>query len=187
MSYQVTVEPADEPVDVEACKLVARLSAIGLDTLIETIYIPAARRTCEQRLARSLITQSRRKTLDAWPADNDIELEYGPVAGISTIKYLDASGDEVTVSPSIYSLDNTNEHGSAWVLLAADQIWPAIGDFGNAVRVNYVCGYGGAADVPHEIRLWIMAAVAEMIRTGNIDIPRDFAAGLLDRTAYLAF
>ena len=181
MSYQITVQPATEPVDVADCKLVARLTATGLDGLIEDLFIPSARRTCEQRLGRSLITQTIRKTLDAWPADGDIELEYGPVASITSVSYLDANGDSTLVDSDLYSLDSRNEVGSAWVLLAPDQIWPTTGSYANAVSVLYVAGYGGASDVPHDVRLWIMAAVAEMIRTGNPDVPRGFADGLLDR------
>ena len=50
-----------------------------------------------------------------------------------------------------------------------------------------MAGYGAASDIPKELRSWVIAAVAEMLRTGNIDVPRDFAAGLLDRTSLVSF
>lgn len=184
MGYKVTAEPAAEPVTLNECKLVARLSASGLDTMIETIYIPAARRMCEQRTGRSLITQTVDKVLDAWPTDGDIRLDYGPVQTISEITYLDADGVAQVVDGAIYSLDNADALRPAFVILAQGYTWPSAGDYANAITVTFVTGYGDAADdVPRELRLWVMAAVAEMIRSGSPDIKQGFAAGLLDREA----
>lgn len=184
MGYKVTAEPAAEPVTLNECKLVARLSASGLDTMIETIYIPAARRMCEQRTGRSLITQTVDKVLDAWPTDGDIRLDYGPVQTVSEITYLDADGVAQVVDGAIYSLDNADALRPAFVVLASGQVWPSAGTFANAITVTYVAGYGDTSDdVPRELRLWIMAAVAEMVRSGSPDVKVGFAAGLLDREA----
>ena len=50
-----------------------------------------------------------------------------------------------------------------------------------------VAGYGATAGhIPHDLRMWVTAAAAEMIRTGSLDIPRDFCAGLLDAQSILS-
>lgn len=186
MGYKVTVEPNAEPVTLAECKLVARLSATGLDTIIETIYIPTARRICEQRTGRSLVTQTITKTIDVWPDDGDIRLDFGPVQTISEITYLDDDGATQTVNGATYSLDNADALRPAFVILAQGYTWPSAGDYANAIVVTYAAGYGDAADdVPRELRLWVMAAVAEMIRSGSPDIKQGFAGGLLDRESVL--
>lgn len=184
MGYKVVVEPAYEPVTVSECKLVARFTATAMDTLIEEQFIPAARRICEQRTGRSLITQHVRKTLDAWPSTNDIELRFGPVQSIQSFTYIDANEDEQTVSSDIYTVDNKDALRPAWILLKEGESWPDAGCFANAITVTFVAGYGDESDdVPRELRLWIMAAVANMIKTGIPDVPGGFCAGLLDREA----
>lgn len=186
MGYRVVSEPGAEPVTVSECKLTARLSNTALDDLIEMVYIPAARRICEQRTGRSLITQSITKTIDAWPAAGDIRLDFGPVQEINFIHYLDDDGATQTVDTSVYTLDNKDALRPAWVILQDDTCWPSAGDFANAITVEFVAGYGDAADdVPRELRLWVMAAVADMIRSGTPDIKPGFAAGLLDRESVL--
>ena len=67
---------------------------------------------------------------------------------ISSVTYLDADGATQTVAGSVYTLDNADEHGRAWVLLQDGEEWPDVGDYGNAVTVTFVAGYGAAAAVP---------------------------------------
>ena len=187
MGYKVVAEPADEPVTVSECKLVARLTATAMDTLIEESFIPAARRVCEQRTGRSLINQYVRKTLDEWLATNDIELRYGPVQSIQSFTYIDDNEDEQTVSADIYTVDNKDALRPAWILLKDGESWPDAGCFANAITVTFVSGYGDESDdVPRELRLWVMAAVANMIKTGVPEVPHGFCAGLLDRESILS-
>lgn len=188
--YEITTAPASEPVTVAECKLAARFTASALDTLIEDVYIPAARGECQHRTGQSIGAQTVRKTIDAWPVGDDIDLSYGPVSTVTSVQYLDADGDAQTVSASLYSLDNrgagqsSKAPSAAWVVLAADQMWPDVGDYANAVTVTYVAGY---TTCPANLRAWIICAVAEMIRTGSLDIPRDFCAGLLDSHSVMGF
>ena len=187
MGYRVTSQPATEPCTAAEAKLAARLTATGLDSLITSDYIPAARRLCEQRTGRSLITQTIVYSAENWPAGDEIPLEHGPVASITSITYRDTNGTTQTLSSAAYELRRDSDYSSACVCLLPGYSWPSLGDYENAAIVTFVAGYGAASDIPKELRAWVIAAVAEMLRTDSLDIPRDFAAGLLDRAAYLTF
>ena len=186
MPYRITSQPASEPCTAAEAKLAARLTASGLDSLITSDYIPAARRLCELRTGRSLITQTIAYSGEDWPGD-EIKLEHGPVSAITSITYRDTAGSTQTLSSAYYELRADGDYSSARVCLLPGYTWPALGDYENAFTVTYVAGYGAASDIPKELRSWVIAAVAEMLRTGNIDVPRDFAAGLLDRTSLVSF
>lgn len=179
-AYKTTVEPAEEPVTVAELKLHARIDSDAEDSIL-AIYIAAARQECEQRIGRPIVTQTIVRTSDDWPEDGDIELLRAPVQSISSVQYIDDDGTTQTVSTSVYTLDAADEDGPAWVLLQDDQEWPDVGDYGNAVIVTFVAGYGSADDVPAALKAWILLAAAWMNEHRSAELPRDFAGGLLDR------
>lgn len=179
-AYKTTVQPATEPVDAATCKLQARIDSTAEDALL-AIYIQAAREACEQIIGRPLITQTIARVSDDWPDDDDIELLRAPVQSITSITYLDADGASQTASTALYTLDNADEHGPAWVLLQDGQTWPTLGDYGNAVTVTFVAGYGAASSVPAAIKQWILLAVAHMFENRAASVPQDFGGALLDR------
>lgn len=181
MSLRVYTQPTEEPVSVIECRDAARLSTTQLDTLIEEVYIPAARRICEQRTGRSLVTQTLRLGMDAWPADGEIELRRGPVQSVTSIKYIDVAGVQRTLATTVYELDADDDFDAAEIRLRWGQSWPTIYGTDDCIEVLYVAGYGVASEVPADVRAWILTAVAEMIKTGSADIPQGFCGGLLDR------
>ena len=183
MAYNVTTAPTVEPVSVAEFKLHARIDGTTEDSILP-IYIAAARQECEQRTQRSLISQTVERVLDDWPADDDIELQYGPVVSITSVVYLDTSGNAQTASNTLYTLNSKTD--PAWVVLKPDAAWPEAGDYANAVTVKYSAGYGAAGtDVPSALRAWILLAATWLYehRTSpdGAKIPNGFADGLLDR------
>lgn len=178
MSIRVITQPATEPVTSDDCKTAARLSTDELDRLIEDVYIPAARRICEQRTGRSLTTQTLKLTLDDWP--REIALQYGPVQS-AVVKYMDTNGVEQTLSTSVYELELDNDFGHAEIVPKKNQSWPSTYGSEDCISVTYVAGYGEDQDVPAELRAWIVTAVSEMIRSGSADVAVGFCDGLLDR------
>lgn len=181
MGVRVITQPTEEPVLAAECRLAARLSTTQLDSLIEDVYIPAARRVCEQRTGRSLVTQTLKLTLDAWPADHEIELPFGPVQSVTSVKYLDLNGVQQTVSTTVYELEVESDAGSAEIRLKSGQSWPSTSGADGCVEVAYVAGFGTSTEVPADVRAWLVTAVAEMIKTGSADIAPGFCGGLLDR------
>lgn len=179
-AYKVTTAPAEEPITLAELKLQARIDGSTDDDILE-IYIQAAREACEHRIGRPIVSQTIRRTSDDWPADDDIELLRAPVQSITSVTYIDANGDTQTVDSSTYTLDNADEHGPAWVLLQDGEEWPETGDYGNAVMVTFVAGYGAATAVPAALKAWILMAAAWMADHRTAELPMEFADGLLDK------
>lgn len=148
--------PAAEPVTSAEIKASARIDGTEFDTQI-AILITAFRQQAEHQQGRRLITQTVELVLDDFPIEH-IDLILPGAQSITSIKYLDTSGTEQTLSAGVYALDADSTPSRA--LLKYDQQWPDTQDVPNAVRVRYVVGYGASsASVPQNIRLWIIAQV----------------------------
>ena len=145
--------PATEPVTSAEVKTSARIDGTEFDTQI-AIIIPAIRAAAEHELGRRLITQTVEMVLDEFPT-NEIDLTLPDAKSITSVKYLDDSGVEQTLSGAVYSLDDDSTPSR--VLLKYGQTWPITQDVPNAVRVRFVVGYGDAAAVPSNVKLWIIA------------------------------
>jgi hypothetical protein len=90
----------------------------------------------------------------------EIELPFGPIQSVTSIKVYLRDNSEVTVDPAIYSLD-----GQGWrVYLNDGQIWPVDLRDRDAVRVEYVAGYG-AGSIPFPILQAIKQHVLVMYET----------------------
>lgn len=155
MGYRLVTAPASDPVTLAEAKAQLRVDASDEDALI-TSLIKAATAYLDGRqgiLGRCLMTQTWELTLDAFPADGDIEIPLGPVASVTSVTYVDTAGATQTVSDVNYYLDNTSV--SAWVIPQAT--WPTTMDAANAVTVRYVAG---AAAAPLPIKQAILLLVA---------------------------
>ena len=106
---------------------------------------------------------------------------------MTSIVYRDITGSSQTLSSASYEFKQVSDSVPPEIALLPGYSWPALGDYEDAVIVTMQAGYGAtAAHVPHDLRMWVMAAAGEMVRTGSLDIPRDFAAGLLDAQSILS-
>lgn len=183
MGTVVTTAPTVEPVTLAEAKLHCRVDVSDDDALI-TRLISAARSMAEQKTERSVSEQTLTLYLDAFPP-GAIQLIRGPVTAINSVQYYDQAGLLTTLSAADYSLDN-KQH-TAWVLPAYGVTWPSTYDVGNAVRVEYAAGWA-PADVPADLKAWILAAVASMYaqresiaQSDRVPRPVTFIDGLLDR------
>ena len=168
-----TVAPEVEPVTVPEGKTHCRVDHADEDTLIETL-IQSARETCENRIHRSLITQTWRLTLDAFPRHLEpIELPMGPVQSVTSISYVDDDGATQTWASSDYRVDTDSI--VARVTPVYNGSYPSTRDVTGAVTVTYVTGYGDAgSDVPAGIKAAMLLLVGhwyehrEQVVTGTI-------------------
>jgi uncharacterized phiE125 gp8 family phage protein len=159
MSLTLITPPAVEPVSLADMRVQCSIDAAdtGEDALL-AIAIVAAREEAEHELQRALINQTWELRLDAFPAA-EIRLDKAQARSITSVMYVDAAGDLQTLSSGAYVLDSSTAPG--WLLPAAGTSWPATADVANAVRVQFVAGYGATADaVPASVRYWIMVNVA---------------------------
>lgn len=189
MALKLITAPTVEPITLAEAKLQCRVDGSDEDALL-TIIITAARQMAENRTGRAICTQTWELALDAFP-DDDIELQKPPVQSVTSIKYLDENAVEQTIGASYYALDN---YGSVrhWVIPSADFDWPTPLDSANAVKIRFVAGFGLAADVPSDIKAWILLAIGTMYAnretlisgTIAVELPGGFWQSLLD--PYLA-
>lgn len=142
------------------------------------MYIAAARVHAEMITQRQLLTATWKLVLDAFPGmslsgmsgisegrripRNAIVLHKNPVQSVASIKYLDMSGVQQTMSPNDYVVDASME--PARITPVFGKIWPiALPQIG-AVEVTFTAGYGAAVDVPAGIKHWMLMRVDGLFR-----------------------
>lgn len=155
---KVTSDPAAEPVLLAEAKLHLRVENDEENALI-SILSQAAREMIEQRLGRSLITQTRTIKMDYFPLCSDtILLPYGPVQSVTSVKhYIDDV--EETISNTLYTVDTNSDIAR----LVIDDSWPSVDDGINMVTIVYVCGYGASSSyVPKPIKQAIYMLIAHL-------------------------
>lgn len=81
---------------------------------------------------------------------------------VAWVKYLDATGEEQTVSPSVYRLIKSGLNPGLLVT-QTNAIWPVTYPAEGSVSVRVVCGYGDEADsVPGSIRVALKMLVSHL-------------------------
>jgi len=153
--------PTVEPVSIADMRMQCRVDAedASEDALL-AIYATAARMAAEHEMQRALIWQTWELRLDAFPSAG-IELGKASAASITQVQYIDTAGALQTMAPELYALDASTDPG--WLLPADGTSWPATDDVANAVRIQFVAGFGAAADsVPANVRAWILVTAATL-------------------------
>lgn len=182
MTVKIIVQPSEEPVSLAQAQDQCSVDDAEFDMLLG-IFIAAARKRAEHETGRALCTQTRELVLDAFPAT--CCLPGSPIQSLSSVKYIDSAGIEQTLAPEDYILDKDSEPGR--LVPAYGKAWPSIRSVPNAVRVRYVCGYGVAADVPDDIKTWMLLAIntlfenrGSMVDGNTIALPDRFWQSFLD-------
>lgn len=141
--------PATEPVTVSELKTHLRIDSTTEDTYLGTL-IQTAREDCEQFQNRAYITQTWELTLDGW-AKFPIKLPRPELISITSVKYYDTADTETTYSTDNYFVDTSSEVGRIGlnynITLPSTTLRPQ-----NAVIIQYIAGFGAAADVPQRIK-----------------------------------
>lgn len=161
MGLRLITPPASEPITLTEAKAHLRVTHSDDDAII-ALYLSAVRQHIDGRdgwLGRALVTQTWELSLDAFPLDNTIRLPMPPLQSVVSVKYDDTIGDEVTLSTDAYAVDAESQPG--WVVInagSAPAIWSGI----NAVRIQYVAGYGAAAAVPSSIKAALLLMLSAL-------------------------
>lgn len=157
MGLTLTTPPAEEPVTVDELKAHANIETDEDDTIIAT-YLKAARAKTEHFTWRQFVEADYTLTLDRFPTADYIDLPRPPLVSVESIEYYDTAGTLQTLSESSYSIDAGTEPGRIYIDRSVG--WPSVADRRNAVSVLYTAGYGGAEDVPDDIKLSILMKAA---------------------------
>ena len=150
--YNITVvtPPVNEPITLTEAKSHLRVLASDNDTYINTL-IGYARDLAEERMDRALINQTLRAKYDFFPIGAPLKIHRSPLGTVSSVKYIDTSGDEQTWDSSKYQFDGSEP---ARLLPVPGEAFPAtqVGRL-QPVEVNYTAGYGADSTfVPEKIR-----------------------------------
>ena len=151
--------PAAEP--VTEAEVTTRTGVDSVASADMVALIKSARTWAEEYCGRAFVTQTWEKRLDAFP--DEIELARGPVQSITSIRYTDLDGVLQTLANTEYVLDDYEQNGVVYP--AYGKTWPSTRDEPNAVRVQFVAGYGNAAAVPDPIKSAIILIVGQSLRS----------------------
>lgn len=157
-----TAPPTQEPVTLDVAKTNARIDASDEDDLLQG-FITTAREDVEDYVLRALAPQEWTLTLDGFPPHHrrfhripyvgrweweqanrqyqhrEILLPRPPLISITSITYLDTTGTEQTLDPSMYWIDANSE--PARLTPAFGQCWPEAAHMPGSVKIVYQAGY----------------------------------------------
>lgn len=107
-------------------------------------------------LGRALLTQTLELRCDEF-GTCDIPLPFPPISEVVSIKYDDDDGAEQTVDDTVYRL--VGQPSAPRIALAYNEAWPTVRWQSEAVRIQYLAGYGEAADVPKPIKQAVLLLI----------------------------
>jgi uncharacterized phiE125 gp8 family phage protein len=187
---RVLVTPATlDPISLAEVKAHCRVDISDDDGLLAG-FILAARQIAETNLRRALITQTWDVTLDyGWPSQTwkcaRIVLPLSPVQSVTSISYVDSSGNAQTLAADQYKVA-TIETGETAIEPAYGVTWPSIRREMAAVTVRFVAGYGAQPGaIPEPIRQGMLMLIGhwyenrETVNVGNITTELPFATEML--------
>lgn len=150
-----TVNPAAEPVTLAEAKSHLRVTHESEDALVSGL-IAAARQEVERQTGLALIEQDWRLVLDAWPAEDVIELRRHPVSQILSVTIYDGDGAASLLPSPNYQLDAASRPAR---LLVIER--PAPGLCINGIEIDFRAGFGAAGtDVPDLLKRSMLMLIA---------------------------
>lgn len=159
MSLKLITPASVQAITTAEAKLHLKVDVADDDALIDAM-IAAATEMVENKTGRALMTQTFELTLDKFP--DAFELTRVPVQSVVSVKYRDLAGTLQTLAGSAYTMDNSDDTSSAYVVPAYDTEWPETRDQVNAVVVQYTAGYASAAAVPAAVKAWLKVMLTAM-------------------------
>jgi len=183
MPLKLITAPTVEPLTAAEAKAHCRVTISDDDTLIGNL-ITAARLYAEAVCRRAFIAQTCELYLDTWPKASAIEIPLPPLSSVTSVKYIDADGQETTLASSAYIVDTVTEPGR--VVLKEGQSWPGVTLRAvNGVIVRFVAGGADAAAVPKHIKQALLLLIGhwyenrETIVVGSITKEIEFSVNAL--------
>lgn len=145
--------PAEEPVSLAETKAFLRFDGSAEDGLVTTL-IAAARLHLEGVTARALVRQSWRLVLDCWPAEA-VRLPVSPLLELTAVRVFDDQDDEHELTLEQFQ----TEPGRVLLPPASIDGAPALRER-LGIEIDYVAGFGDAAEVPADLKRALLALVA---------------------------
>ncbi|GJL78806.1 MAG: hypothetical protein NPINA01_17950 [Nitrospinaceae bacterium] len=200
MALKQKTPPASEPVLLSDTKAYLRISDTDDDAFLN-VLITAVRQRFEEWAGRSLITQTWTLWLDGFPHREKrnspregyfelpvdqfdavkplVAIPRSPLQSVTFLNTYDAANTATVFDSSNYLVDAVSNPGR--IALNQGAAWPKNLRGINAVEIEFVAGYGSAADVPESIKqgilLWIKLLFADKSKLFESD---EATPGLLE-------
>lgn len=180
--HRIKTAPLVEPVSAAELRGHLRLDDTSEDTYLGTL-ISEARQFIEDMSGLALIDQTWTLTLDTWPhAERNkwwdgveqghisqlqgqalaVALPRYPLSSISSVKVYDEESNETTVTVAT-SFDVDTDSMPGRLALQSGATWPAALRPTNAIKIEYVAGFGTAAtNVPAALKRAVRILAAYM-------------------------
>lgn len=154
----IITDPTEEAIDIDDAKGFLGIEGDEDDTRINGL-IKSARQEFETWCDRALISSTWDMYLDAFPC-HDIRIPG--LVSVTSIKYLDTSGTEKTLSASYYRVTAAGRDGGIGrIQLRYGYSWPLVYSEDDVVTIRYVAGWSDADEVPELIKDGLRACIAE--------------------------
>jgi len=167
MAFDIVTAAASEPITLSEAKNFLRVDHSDDNTLISAL-ITASRQMCEEYTRRILVTTTIDEYFDKFPMNrwenlsNLIYLSRGPVASITSVKYVDEIGSEVTITSDQYIIDTISEPAR----IQSTAGWFAAAGVVNQVIVRYVVGTD-VSSIPKPLIQGMMLVISDLYDQRN--------------------
>lgn len=179
MPVTVITAPTSEPVTLAEAKAQIGVTTTDDDDLI-TRKIRAARQHVEAMTGRTLLETTLELVLDRFPR-GALPVPRGPLASITSVKYLDPDGVQQTLATTGYTVDTDGDR------IGPVDCWPGTASTINAVRVRYVAGLDAADDLPEPLREAVLMMVGHLYENREASLvgvnAQDLPFGVVDLVA----
>lgn len=149
------------------------------ESLIETL-ITAARQMCEEYLFRRIGVQTVELRDKGFPANGAPIILPAPLISVTSIKYLDGSNVEQTLSSSEYIVSDS-EPG----IITPVNSWPVASAVRDSLRVVFVAGYSDPGESPKQsealpktIKTAMLMQIADMYENREAQVERPLTVNL---------
>lgn len=185
MSLHLITAPTDLPITVNQARSRLKIDSAAEDEYIEFLITALTNLIDggEGVLGHCLCRQTWEYRIAGFPCFR-LELPLPPLASVTSIKYLDTSGVEQTLSSSAYVVIDQGAN-PAIIQPATGYSWPAtMCDRPDAVRILYIAGYL-TANIPPAIIAWMLREIGKGLQTRDADLNPDYSEILRYRTITL--
>ena len=168
---KVITPVSGEPISVDDVKDQLRIDIANEDDYIADLIF-AVREYAESYTGRALATQTLEILLDGFPDLDFIEIQSPPLQSVTSVKYKDSTGAEITMAATTdYLVDTEQEPGR--IVLPLFKAWPAVTLYPvNPIRIRYVAGYDGATlKIPYGLKAALLLHVGLLYKYRDDEIP----------------
>jgi len=162
ISYQTVTPATTYPVTTVEAVAHVNAQGVGDDDYLASLNI-AATAWAEEYTGRAFINRTYKAFLDAWPVDTrgyqltTLDLPKPPLVSVTHVKTYDDADAVTTFSSASYFVDTNSLKGR--LALRTTAAWPSVTRTANGIEIQWVAGYGAAADVPQPIKQAILLLV----------------------------